>query len=199
MVGFAQADVRAKRLLDAVSEKYDNYRTIQSDFNFSVQQTQGTIHEDKGTLFVNKQTNQFRIELATQEIINDGKSTWSILKEDQEVQVSESENSTDAIGPDNLFTFYKKGFAYKNGKEEKSGSEILQTIELTPAETNTNYAKITLRINKNNHIHDVLVIDKSGTKYLYAIKSLYVNHKIPPAKFKFNKQDYPNYEIVDLR
>lgn len=199
LLASAQTDTKAKKLLDEVSSKYDAYRNIQSDFSFSMQQALGGNHTDKGTLFLNKPKNQFRIELSQQNIISDGKSTWSILKEDQEVQVSDADNTTESIGPNNLFTFYKKGFAYKRTKDEMLDKEVLNVIELTPTDTKTNYAKIKLRINKNKHIHDVAVIDKSGTRYTYTINTLYVNHHIPATTFTYNKADYPGYEIVDLR
>lgn len=199
LIIYAQTDIKAKKLLEEVSAKYDAYQTIQSDFSFSVQQAQGGNHQDKGTLFLNKPKNQFRISLSEQNIISDGKSTWSILKEDQEVQVTDSDNNTESIGPNNLFTFYKKGFIYKSKKDEMLGKDLLNVIELAPTDTKTNYAKITLRIKKNKHIHDVTVVDKSGAQYTYTINTLYVNHKLPTATFAFNKADYPNYEIVDLR
>ena len=199
IIVFAQTDTKAKKLLDDVSAKYDAYQTIQSNFSFSIQQTQGESHVDKGTLFLNKPKNQFRIELSEQDIISDGKSTWSILKEDQEVQVSESDNNTESIGPNNLFTFYKKGLGHKRLKDESLGKDLLHVVELTPTDDKTNYVKIKLRVNKNNHIHDVTILDKSGARYTYTIHSLYVNHRIPAATFTFNRSEYPNFEIVDLR
>lgn len=200
LVGFPQTDpTKAKKLLDEVSTKYDAYQTIQSNFSFSMQQAPEGSHIDHGILFLNKPGNQFRIELTGQDIISDGKSTWSILKEDKEVQVTDSDNNNESIGPNNLFTFYKKGFTYKGTKDETLGKDVLNVIELTPTDTKTNYAKITLRINKNKHIHDVAVVDKSGARYTYTINTLYVNHQIPTTKFIFRASDYPNYEIVDLR
>ncbi|PRD52756.1 LolA family protein [Sphingobacterium gobiense] len=199
VVAFGQVDAKAKKLLDEVSAKYDAYQTIQSDFSFSMQQAQGGSHVDKGTLFLNKPKNQFRIELHEQDIISDGRSTWSVLKEDQEVQVSESDNNTESISPNNLFTFYKKGFDYKSTKDEVQNKGVLNVVELTPTDTKTNYAKIKLRINPNKHIQDVTVYDKSGSRYTYTINTLYVNHQIPAARFTFKTSDYPNYEIVDLR
>ncbi|MBD1423436.1 LolA family protein [Sphingobacterium chuzhouense] len=199
LIVFAQTDAKAKKLLDDISAKYDAYQTIQSNFSFSMQQAQGGSHIDKGTLFLNKPKNQFRIELNEQDIISDGESTWSVLKEDKEVQVSESDNNTESIGPNNLFTFYKNGFTYKSTKDETLGKDVLNVIELTPTDTKTNYAKIKLRINKNKHIHDVVINDKSGARYTYTINTLYVNHRIPATKFIFNASNYPNYEIVDLR
>src|SRR5690606_39895133 len=137
LVPFAQTDTKAKKLLDELSTKYDAYQTIQSNFSFSMQQAQGGSHIDKGTLFLNKPKNQFRIELNEQDIIRDGESTWSVLKEDQEVQVSESDNNTESIGPNNLFTFYKNGFTYKSTKDETDRKSVVNVIELTPTDTKT--------------------------------------------------------------
>jgi len=195
----AQTDPHAKKLLDEVSKKYDAYRTIQSDFTFAAQQVQGESYSDKGTLYLNKPRNQYRINLSAQELIGDGKATWSILKEDKEVQVNEADNSTDAIGPNNLFTFYKEGFKYVSMDDERLGQETLNVIELSPIDTRKNYFKIKLRVNKNKHIHDVLIFDKSGARYTYTIKALYVNHQIPDTYFAFNKSNYTGYEVVDLR
>ncbi|WP_437921901.1 LolA family protein [Sphingobacterium sp. LRF_L2] len=198
-VSFAQTDPAAKKLLDEVSKKYDAYNTIQASFTFSAKQGETGDYADSGTIFLNKQKNQYRIILRVQELISDGKTTWSILKEDKEIQVSDAENNVETIGPNNLFTFYKKGYKYLTTEDEKVGSEMLKVVELSPIDTRTNYFKIKIRINKNKHIHDVLIFDKSGGRYTYTIQSLYVNHKISATNFTFNKSNYPQFEIVDLR
>lgn len=195
----AQTDLAAKKLLDQVSKKYDAYKTIQSNFSFSATQGQEETYADKGTLYLNKPKNQYRIQLTTQELISDGKATYSILKEDKEVQITTAENNASSIGPNNLFTFYKSGFKYVSADDERVGNELLKVVELTPLDTKNNYFKIKLRINKNKHIHDVLIFDKSGARYTYTIQTLYVNNTIPASNFVFNKANYPQFEIVDLR
>lgn len=197
--GVAQTDASAKKLLDQVSKKYDAYKTIQSNFTFSATQAQGDPYSDKGVLYLNKTKNQYRIQLNSQELISDGNATYSILKDDKEVQVTDVDNNTASIGPNNLFTFYKKGFKYLTANDERVGNELLHVVELTPTDTKNNYFKIKLRVNKNNHIHDVLIFDKSGARYTYTIQTLYVNNTIATSNFSFNKASYPNFEIVDLR
>lgn len=195
----AQTDPAAKKLLDQVSKKYDAYKTIQSNFSFSATQAQEETYADQGTLYLNKPKNQYRIRLNTQELISDGKATYSILKEDKEVQIANAENNATTIGPNNLFTFYKTGFKYVSANDERVGNELLNVVELSPIDSKNNYFKIKLRINKNKHIHDVLIFDKSGARYTYTIQTLYVNNAIAASNFVFNKTDYPQFEIVDLR
>ena len=198
-LSFAQNN-QAKNTLDAVSKKYDGYNTIESTFTYKVIQENAEEISDQGKLYLNKSQNKYKIILPTQELISDGKSVWSVLKEDKEVQVSDADNNAQAIGPNNIFTFYRSGYKYTaKADEQVSGEGKLKVIELSPLNVSSNYAKIKLRVNKNNHIHDVTIYDKSGSKYIYAIKNLYVNDSIDDSNFQFNKSKYPSFEVVDLR
>jgi len=193
-------DRYAKSLLDEVSKKYDSYKTIQSNFTFKAVQAKGESYTDKGEMFLNKPAQQYKIVLPAQELISDGKSTWSVLKEDKEVQVSDADHSNESIGPNNIFTFYKTGFKYISMDDENVASAgKLKVVELSPIDTKRNYFKIKLRVNKNNHIHDVTIFDKSGSRYTYTINTLYVNNPIAPQTFQFQKVNYPGFEVVDLR
>ncbi len=199
LVAFGQVDQTAKNILDQVSKKYDAYKTIQSEFSFSSITSTGEQHTEKGTLFLNKPKNQYRILLSSQDLLSDGESNWSILQQEKEVQISPAEQTSTSIGPNNIFTFYKSGYNYSLGKNEIINGKSMKIIELTPKNQQTNYSKIKLRVNEKNHIHDVLIFDKSGAQYTYAIKTLYVNNDIPSATFVFDKTKYSSYEIVDLR
>ncbi|TJZ61318.1 outer membrane lipoprotein carrier protein LolA [Sphingobacterium olei] len=195
----AQSDAGAKKMLDAVAKKYDSYSTAQADFGFLATDTDNKSYSDQGTLYLNKGKNQYQIKLQNQQLISDGHSVWTVLREEKEIQITDAENSTDAIGPNNLFTFYRTGFKYIGMSDETVGSNTLSVIEMAPLDAKKNYFKIKVRINKNKHIHDVSIYDKSGSKYTYTIQKLYVNHQIPSSRFVFNKKDHPGFEVVDLR
>lgn len=193
-------DGTARKLLQDVSAKYDAYRTVQAEFTFHTKQANEEDYSDHGKLFLNRSAGQYKIVLETQDLISDGRSVWSILKEDREVQISSADPDAQAIGPNNIFTFYREGYQLgSSGNESVPSVGSLQTVELTPEDQQSNYAKIKIRVNKNNHIHDVQVWDKSGAWYTYTIEKLYVNHNIPASRFQFQKADYPDFEIVDLR
>lgn len=196
---FGQTDQHAKNILDMLSKQYDAYKTLQTNFSFVVKPSQGETYQDKGVLFLIKDKEQFHIDLNQQSIISDGKTTWSIRHEEREIEISETNDNTTSIGPSNLFTFYKKGFTYKSLANTTVNKESLRVIELTPNTEYTNYKKIIIRINKNTHIHDITVFDKSGNTFIYTIHTLYVNHRIPATTFQFNQAKYQGYELVDLR
>lgn len=197
----AQQDVAAKKILTEVSKKYDSYQTIQANFSFSaVQGSNKSAYSDAGTLYLDKKNNRYHITMNNQDMISDAKSLYTILKDEKEVQIAEIENSTDAIDPSNIFSFYKTGFKYNLVANEKSGSTLLNVVHLTPTDTKKNYTKIKLRINKATKlIHDATIYDKNGGQYSYTIKSQVPNKSLDNSLFTFNKSKYSGYEIVDLR
>lgn len=202
-IALGQTDPSAKKTLNEVSKKYDSYKTIRSEFDLTVQNADKTAYKNAGVMYFNKPKKQYAIEMQDQEIRSDGKTVWNISKDIKEIQITDAEHDDSTIGPNNLFSFYKQGYKYVSMPEEKltkNGKiEKLRVVELSPLDTKTNYFKIKLRINGNNHIHDVTIFDKSGNRFIYTIKSLYLGQKFAESTFTFQRDKYKNYEIVDLR
>ncbi|WP_257666223.1 LolA family protein [Parapedobacter tibetensis] len=199
--GYAQTDVAAKSLLNKVSKTYEGYKTIQADFTIAVQQPQQTAnHSESGTIYMEAAAGKYHISMNSQDLISDGKTQWTILKEEQEVQVTEANNDSEAISPINIFSFYNQGYKYVSASDENAGNIRLRVVELSPEDPHAPYFKIKLRINaSSNLIHDATIFDKGGIKYMYTIKNTKANPQIAADKFTFNQNKYPGMEIVDLR
>lgn len=199
----AQSDAAAGKLLQQVSKKYESYKTIQADFTFAAQDQnqQKTAYTDKGTIQMDAAAGKYHIQMTDQVLISDGKSQWTVLKQEKEVQVTDADNSANSISPLNIFSFYQKGYKYVSAADERVGNTSLHVVELSPEQPrNSPYFKIKLRIDKTtNLIHDVTVFDKSSTRYTYSIKNFVANPTIPVAKFTFDKTQYAGMELVDLR
>jgi len=199
---FGQNDPAAQKLLSGLSKKYHSYHTVQVNFILKAinQQQQTTINE-KGDLIVEPKSNKYRITMKDQVMISDGKQQWHILKEEEEVQLTEVEAEQEtSISPANMLTFYNKGFKYVSAKDEGAAGKQLSVVDLTPEDNTKSFFKVRLRIDKSaNQIYDVTIFDKSGTKYSYAIQTVLPNVKITAKTFIFDKGDYPNMEVVDLR
>lgn len=198
--GSAQTDAAAKSLLDKVSETYEGYKTIQADFTITIQQPQQTDHKESGTIYMEPSAGKYHITMSAQDLISDGKTQWTVLKEEGEVQVTDADQSSDAISPVNIFSFYNKGYKYVTAPNERVGNNQLQVVELTPENTRAPYFKIKLRVNERTYlINDVTIFDKGGNKYVYVIQNTKANPQIADNKFAFKQADYPEVEIVDLR
>lgn len=196
----AQFDLTSKKVLDKLSAKYQSFNTIKADVLLSFEDTDKQKHIDEGTLAMERASGKFKIDLGGHEIINNGKTQWTILKDLAEIQIANAEKDERALTPATIFTFYKKGYKGSFSGVEKVGNRTLDAITLIPTDADQNISKITLRVDqKSNLIYDATLADKNGGKFTYTINNLLVNESIPYTFFIFNKNNYPSMEIVDLR
>jgi outer membrane lipoprotein-sorting protein len=138
--------------------------------------------------------------MTNQELFSDGKSQWTYLKKDKEVQVSNVDNSGEGINPAKIFTVYEKGFKYIYTGEQKAGAKTYQMIDLTPVDAKKAIFKVRLSIDKAaKQIANVVLFDKNGNKYTYNVKTFSPNVKVPETTFAFDAKKYPGVEVVDLR
>lgn len=197
----AQTDAAAKAILAQVSKKYKAYDVVKTDFTFTIENPDAKIKESQpGTLYVKPKANKYKVVLKEQELISDGKSQWTWLKEDKEVQLSEVDNSADAFNPAKIFTIHEKGFKYLHTGDSKVGSKTYHNIDLTPMDGNHSFFKVRLRIDKATKlINNAVIFDKNGNRYTYAIKTFTPNVKVGDAFFTFDAKKHPGVEVVDLR
>lgn len=197
---YAQNDAKARAILAEVSKKFRSYDIVKADFTYSYTNQQANTKENQsGTLYVKSKLNKFKVITPSQELISDGKSQWTYLKDDKEVQISEIDNSEDALNPARIFTIYERGFKYIFTGESKVGTKVYQNIELAPLATRS-FSKIKLRIDKQNkQISSFNIYDKNGNVYTYTVRLFTPNVKISESIFTFDNSKYPGVEIVDLR
>lgn len=206
---FAQKDVQAKAILNQVSAKYKSYDIVKTEFTFTVDNPQANTKDTQtGTLIARSKSNKFKVVIYTtdakpevaQEIISDGKSQWTFLKKDNEVQLSDVDHSGEGLNPAQIFTIYEHGYKYLYNGESKVNGKIYQEIDLTPEDAGKSFFKVRLQIDKvKKQIYSALIFDKNGSRYIYTINSFVPNIKVPDTTFTFDKKDHPGVEVVDLR
>jgi len=196
---FAQSDAKSTQILKSVSAKYKSYKSLSATFKLSrVDQKTKASENFTGSIILNGP--KFQFVLNNQTVMSDGASTWTFLKESNEVQISEAKSSGDAITPTNIFTLYEKGFKskYIGDKKEKSGT--VQQIELTPDDTKKNYFKILLSIDKaGQFVKEAKIYEKSGAILTYSIVKFTPNSAVTDNMFVFDAKKYPGVEVIDLR
>ncbi len=208
---FAQKDVAAKAILNQVSAKYKSYDAVKADFDFTLDNPQAHIKETQsGTLIARSKANKFKVSLytpgamakqdAAQEIISDGKTQWTYLKKDNEVQVNNADASSESMNPAKMFTIYEHGFKYIYNGDVKQNGKVYQEIDLTPEDINKEFFKIRLEIDKvKKQIYSALIFDKNGSHYTYTLKSFDGNIQVPDNTFSFDPKMHKGVEVVDLR
>lgn len=188
--------------LDKIAEIYKKNPSLEADFEFryfrNAQDQNGTA--ESGILLLDQRSGKYRITLPGQVLISDGKSQWAVLKDVDEVQVTEVDRSSNSINPSNVFSFFTEGYSHKILSAEQVGDMPLQVIELIPTDKKKNFSKVIIRAHRTNHeLFDVTVFDRNNSRYRYQIKSLKTNPRIADHRFVFNQSEFPGMELVDLR
>lgn len=197
----AQTDAKAKTILNDVSKKYRSYNIVKADFSLLIENKQANAKDtQQGTLYVKANANKYKISMTGQDMISDGKTLWTYLKEEKEVQVTNVNASEEALNPAKIFTIYESGFKYLYTGDKKVGAKVYQIIDLTPTDINKSYFKIRLTIDKlAKQISSALIFEKNGNKYTYNVKAFVGNAKVPESIFTFDAKKFPGVEVVDLR
>ncbi len=192
-------DAKAQEILKGVSAKYKSMKSLSASFKVtSVDQKSKTTDTQPGSITV--KGDKYKLLLKGQEVICDGKTVWTVLKESNEVQINEVVEKSDAISPTNIFTIYEKGFSSKYMGEKKIDNVTVQQIELVPDDNKKSFFKIQLNINKQDKvITSAKIFDKNGTNMTYAIEKFSMNPDASDNTFTFDKAKYPGVEVVDLR
>lgn len=194
-----QTDKVADKLLNTISTRYKNFKTIKADFIYSVESKAENLNEkQKGSIHV--KGNKFRLDIANQLIICDNKTVWTYSKELNEVQINNFDPKKAPIRLDDIFTMYDKGFLSKILEQRKDGKNDIAIIELTPKDKKKNFFKIKLTIDKTNQtITKSQVFEKSGAIHTYTVTNQYPNIKLEDNFFTFDVKKYPKIEVIDLR
>lgn len=195
----AQQDAKAQEVLKGVSAKYKSYTSLAASFKLN-RVDQKTKKQDSSTGSITMSGSKFNFMMEGQTVMSDGKTTWTYIKESNEVQVSETKTSEGAITPTTIFTMYEKGFKTKFMGEKTINNVMVQQIELVPDDTRKNYFKIILNIDKKGkYVNEARIFEKNGGIITYSIVKFTPNAAVSDDLFSFNKSKYPGVEIVDLR
>lgn len=199
-IGSQAQDARAGAILDAMSLKYKNLKTFVADFTYRASSSSGSLGRSKNGSIAVKGT-KFKLNMAGQEIYNNGKEIYSFVKETNEVNVTEYDSSEDSqFSPAKIYTIYKSGYKYSFKGEKSVAGQIQETVELIPIKSDGNVKKLEITLEKNSKtIKSWKLTDGSGALTVFDILKFSPNVALADNYFSFNSAKYPGVEIVDLR
>lgn len=148
------------------------------------------------TGYIKLQGQKFVVNLGGTITWFDGKTMWNYVKKNEEVNVTTPSDAEVAkMNPYAFLTFYKNGYTAKMGNSTSKDYEVVLTgTDSTP------YKKVVLRINKStNYPSYINTTSSKGVVTTINCNSVQKNQKYSDSTFKFNKKNYPNAEVVDLR
>lgn len=195
----AQQDPKAGKILDAVSAKYTALKSFQASFTQTLENPAAKLKQNiTGDVTVSDQ--KYHLKASGQEVINDGKTTWTYLKNENEVNISESDPSNQDMSPAQMYSMYKKGYKYTYVKSLKDGGVASDLIELSPEDRKNDVFKVQLVVGTaDKAIHSVKTFKKNGTRTTFTLKNFKANVPVTATTFAFDKAQHPGVKVVDLR
>ncbi|MBL7887298.1 MAG: outer membrane lipoprotein carrier protein LolA [Flavobacterium sp.] len=192
-------DKQAKELLDDVTAKIKSYSNITIDFKYNLNNSKENINqESKGSVII--EGNKYVLNFMGATKIFDGKKTYTIVPEDEEVTVSSTNDKDEkSITPSKMLTFFNSGYKYSMDILQNVKGRKIQYIKLIPNSGKDQRKEVLLGIDiQTKHIYNLIEVGKNGTKTTLTVNSFKTNQPLSKNQFIFVANKYPNYYINKL-
>lgn len=178
----------AKKVLDKTAAVISNKGGASANFSISgnkISATNGSI-KIKG--------NKFTASTPTAIIWFDGKTSWTYMKKNEEVNVSTPiASQLTALNPYSFINLYKSGYSYKLRNESNA-----YEVHLTATDKSKKIQEMYITINRTSYIPSMIRM-RQGSNWTTIKISNFKAANLPDATFRFNAKDYPQAEVIDLR
>lgn len=183
-ITFAQT---AKNVLDKAAANITVKSGVKASFNMT-----GSHGSTSGIILVKGK--KFHASTPQAIIWFDGKTQWTYMKNNDEVNISTpTEAQLQAINPYNFINLYKSGYT---STLNKSGSDFI--VHLTATSKEKKIQELFITVNKKSYIPTQVKLLQGKKWIIFDVKDL-KKQTIADSEFRFNAKDFPNAEVIDLR
>lgn len=178
----------ARSVLDKIAATVSNRTGVSANFSIS----DGKAKSLGGTISVKGK--MFHATTTQADVWFDGKTQWTYMKGNNEVNVSTpTESELQAINPYNFINIYKSGFKYSM-KTQGNNCEI----HLTATDSKRKLQEMYIYANRSTYVPSQIKM-KQGTRWNVITISNFKKAKLNDNMFRFNRKTHPEAEIIDLR
>ncbi len=192
----AQGPEEAEKLLNEVSTTIASFENMSFDFTYILEnRTENIRQETNGSAVLSD--DRYKINFLGNEQIFDGNTTYTIVPENEEVTISNSEEDSDfGINPKELLVFYKSGYAYQWDIRQNIKGRRIQFVKLIPSKENKDLKYLLLGIDmRTKIIYRLIEVGKGDTRTTLTLKNIKTNIQLAADLFTFNASKYPDYYI----
>ena len=186
----------ARKLLDEVSGKISSFKNMKLDFTYVLENRPENIRQEtNGSVTISKDL--YRINFLGFEQLFDGKMTYTIVPENEEITISDPEEESElGINPSKILTIYKKDYAYQWDIKQNVMGTPVQFIKLIPNEEKKELKYLLLGIDmRTKLIYRLIEIGRYDTRTTLTLKNIKTNINLRDDFFLFDKNKYPDYYI----
>ena len=186
----------ARKLLDEVSGKISSFKNMKFDFTYVLENRPENIRQEtNGSVTISKDL--YRINFLGFEQLFDGKMTYTIVPENEEITISDPEEESElGINPSKILTIYKTDYAYQWDIKQNVMGTPVQFIKLIPNEEKKELKYLLLGIDmRTKLIYRLIEIGRYDTRTTLTLKNIKTNINLRDDFFLFDKNKYPDYYI----
>jgi len=177
----------AKQVLDKAAAAVTNKSGVTANFTLK-----GGQMNDKGTISIKGK--KFHATTPDAIIWFDGKTQWTYVKKNDEVNVSNpNESQLQALNPYHFIYMYKKGYTYTMTKKS-NGYEV----HLTATDKKRSVQEMYITVNQRTYIPSQIRVKHSKGWNTIEVSN-FKKANLSDGIFRFNSKDFPKAEVIDLR
>ncbi|WP_077155058.1 LolA-like putative outer membrane lipoprotein chaperone [Bacteroides bouchesdurhonensis] len=191
---------QAKAVLDKAAEAFRKAGGIQAEFSVKYYNNGQFAGTSSGVIRLKGE----RFQLKTPEAATwfDGKTQWSYLENSEEVNITTpTQEELQSINPYTLLYMYQKGFSYKLGSVKSFEGKPVTEVILTATSKKQDWESVTLYVTSGTYQPVFIMLQQRGARNRseITITGYKTGLNYPDTEFVFDRKQYPNAEIIDLR
>jgi outer membrane lipoprotein-sorting protein len=190
----------AQKILDAAAEAIRTSGSIKADFAVKVFSEGGIPKEMQGSIQLKEE--KFLLKTGGAVVWFDGKTQWSYWAETGEVNITNpTAEELQSINPYALLSARQTGFECQKGSrtafQEKAVDEVLLTATAGNKQGIVRAQLYVLK--KTRQLVFIAIEQRGGSRSEITVTGYQTGRGYDDALFRFNKKEYPDAEIIDLR
>lgn len=187
------AQNNAEMIIRLLINQMKSHKNVEMTFNYQLSPDEKTVIEgEKGHAWL--QGEAYKIELADQHTISDGKTIWTYLIGDEEVMISNAADGVDNT-PLKLLTSLDESYVATLAGIDPKG---IATVEL--ANPKGQYKRVTLKINtKKAELKSADIYMEDGSKAVVNIEGMKFDQELGNKFFTFDTKKHPKVDVIDMR
>ena len=193
----AQSQEDPRLLLDKVSKKMSSYDNVFVEFEYVLDNKSEDVQQEmSGDVLL--QGEKYVVNLFGTKQIFDGSKTYTIIPENEEVNISVADiDSDNTFTPSKFYSFYKNGYTFKLDELKKISGKQIRFVKLIPIDTNSEIKSIFVGIDlTDEHIYQIIENGKNGTDTILTAKNIISNQKFEEDQFSFDEKKYKDLNYI---
>jgi len=187
------AQNNAEALIRVLVDQIKSHQNVEMTFNYQISpQGEKVGDSEKGHAWL--QGEAYKVEMADEQTISDGKTIWMYLVEEEEVMISNATEGTDNT-PLKVLTSLDDNYVATFTGIDTQG---IATIEL--ANPKGQYKRVTLKINaKKSELKSADIYLEDGSKFVINVEEMKFDQKLDDKFFTFDTKKHPKVDVIDMR